>query len=87
MLDPLEIRRKRLRFRSWHRGTKETDLILGRFANHHVDELDEADLDLFEELLERNDPEIFDWVTGREPVPPEMDNRIMRLLLSFTAAA
>ena len=86
MLDPLEIRRKRLRFRSWHRGTKETDFILGRFANRHVDELDEPDLDLFELLLERNDPEIFDWVTGREPIPPEMDNRVTRMLVSFTAS-
>ena len=86
MLDPLEARRKRLRFRSWHRGTKETDLILGRFANRHVDEFEEADLALFEALLERSDPEIFDWVTGRTPVPAEMDNRVTRLLMSFTAS-
>lgn len=86
MLDPLETRRKRLRFRSWHRGTKETDLILGRFANRHVDELSEVDLDLFEHLLEQNDLEIFDWVTGRVEIPPEMDNSVTRLLLSFTAS-
>ena len=86
MADPLEIRRKRLRFRSWHRGTKEADLILGRFANLHLDEFGEADLDLYEELLEQNDPEIFEWVSGRAPLPPEMDNRVTRLLVSFTAS-
>ena len=86
MADPLEIRRKRLRFRSWHRGTKEADLILGRFANLHVDELDEAELALFEDLLERSDPEIFDWASGRVPIPPEIDNPVTRRLVSFTAS-
>lgn len=86
MADSLEHRRKRLRFRSWHRGMKETDFILGRFANTHVDEFEAADLDLFEALLEQPDPEIFEWVSGRTPVPPALDNRVTRLLVSFTAA-
>lgn len=86
MADPIEIRRKRLRFRSWHRGTKEADVILGRFANLHLEEFDAADLDLFEQLLERSDPEIFDWASGRVPLPPELDNRVTRLLVSFTAS-
>jgi antitoxin CptB len=85
--DPLAIRRKRLHFRSWHRGMKESDLILGRFANRHLEEFGEADLDLYEQLLEESDPEIFDWITGRVPLPPEMDNHVTRLLVSFTASA
>ena len=87
MPDPLETRRKRLRFRCWHRGTKEADLILGRFANLHLDELDEAGLDLLEALLEESDPEIFDWVSGRTPLPSELDNRVTRRLISFTSSA
>ena len=86
MADSLEHRRKRLRFRSWHRGMKETDFILGRFANTHVDEFDDGELDLFEQLLEQPDPEIFDWVSGRAPLPPDMDNRVTRLLVSYTAS-
>ncbi len=84
MVDPIEIRRKRLLFRSWHRGTKEADLILGRFAKRHLPEFDETDLALYELLLERNDPDIFDWVSGRAAIPPELDNRVTRLLVNFT---
>ena len=87
MLDPIEARRKRLRFRSWHRGTKETDLILGRFADRFVAGFDEAELDQFEALLERDDHEIFDWVSERAPVPPEAETRVTRLLRNFTANA
>jgi antitoxin CptB len=86
MLDPTEARRKRLKFRSWHRGIKETDLILGRFADKFVDGFDAEELDQFEALLDESDPEIFDWVSGRAPVPPEIENRVTRLLRNFTAS-
>ena len=65
-----EIRRKRLSFRSWHRGTREADLILGRFADAHLAGFDEAQLDRYEALLDCPDPDIFDWVSGRAPPTP-----------------
>jgi antitoxin CptB len=79
-----EIRRRRLLFRSWHRGTREADLILGRFADEHLAGFDGAQLDRYEALLDCPDPDIFDWVSGRAPPPPEHDHDVMRLLLSFS---
>ncbi|MCI0430563.1 MAG: succinate dehydrogenase assembly factor 2 [Rhodospirillales bacterium] len=78
--DSIEIRRKRLRFRAWHRGTRETDLLFGSFADRHLAVLEEVQLDRFERLLENSDPELYAWVTGQEPVPPEHDHDVMALL-------
>ena len=60
-----DTRRKRLRYRSWHRGWKETDLILGRFADENIDKLDEATLEAYESLLDENDADIWDWLVGK----------------------
>jgi antitoxin CptB len=57
---------KRLRYRSWHRGCKETDLILGRFADSVLDNLSPASLEIYEKLLNENDADIWDWVRGKE---------------------
>jgi len=84
MTDPtLDLRRKRLRFRSWHRGTRELDLLLGRFAEAHLDALTAEQLDRYAALLENGDPEIYDWLTGRAAVPPAQDHDVMRLLQRF----
>lgn len=80
---PPDPRRKRLLFRSWHRGTREADLILGSFAEQHLAGFDEAQLDRYEALLEMPDPDLFDWITGRAPPPPECDHDVTRLLLAF----
>lgn len=86
MADVLAARRKRLRFLSRRRGTKESDLILGGFADRHVDDLSAAQIDRFEALLDCNDPDLMAWVTGAEPVPPEHDHDVMDLLLDFKNA-
>lgn len=78
-----EIRRKRLLFRSWHRGTREADLLLGSFAEQHLGELTEAQLARYEALLEHGDGDLLDWITGRVPPPPEHDSDVLRLLLNF----
>ncbi len=75
-----DIRRKRLLFRSWHRGTKETDLLLGSFAERHLAGMSEAQLDRYEALLAENDAALFDWITGRASPPPEHDGEVLRLL-------
>ena len=79
-----DFRRKRLSFRSWHRGTRESDLILGRFADAHLAGFDDGQLDLYEALLDCADADLFDWITGRASPPPEHDHDVTRLLLSFT---
>lgn len=78
-----EIRRKRLLFRSWHRGTREADLILGSFAEAYLAGFDAARLDQYEALLECPDAELFDWIAGRLAPPPEHDTEVTRLLLAF----
>lgn len=78
-----DIRRKRLLFRSWHRGTREADLILGSFAEAHLAGFDAARLEQYEVLLECSDGELFDWISGRSAPPPEYDTEVTRLLLAF----
>lgn len=81
-----DIRRKRLLFRSWHRGTRESDLILGRFAEAHLARFDGAQLDRYEKLLECADADLYDWITGRAAPPPAHDHDVTRLLLAFRCA-
>jgi antitoxin CptB len=76
-------RRKRLLFRSWHRGTREADLILGSFADQHLAGFDEAQLDRYEALLAVPDPDLFDWMGGRVLPPPDHDHDVTRMLLAF----
>ena len=83
MTDGLDIRRKRLLFRSWRRGTRESDLLLGSFAERHVGAWGAAELDRYEALLEASDADIFDWIAGRVAPPPEQDSDILRLLVNF----
>ncbi len=83
MTDTPDIRRKRLLFRSWHRGTKETDLLVGSFAEQHLAAFSEAELDRYEALLDNDDGDLFDWITGRAPAPPECDGDILSLLRNF----
>lgn len=81
--ESLENRRKRLRFRSWHRGMREMDLLMGSYADAHINSFDNDQLDRYEVLLELSDPDLYNWMTGREPVPAEHDNDVMRLLMDF----
>lgn len=81
--DNISIKRKRLTFRSWHRGTREIDLMLGRFADECLPGFDEAQLALYDSFLSNSDPDIFNWISGAEPVPVEEDNAVVRRLLAF----
>lgn len=93
MREPLYIRRslmthedtrlKRLRFRSWRRGFREADLILGPFADKYGPLLTPAQLDELERVLEAPDTDLYNWIIEREPTPPEMDGEIMRMLKAF----
>jgi len=78
--ETLEVLRRKLRFRTWHRGTCEADLLIGAFADQCLTEFGAEELRQFERLLEEDDPVIDDWITGRQLVPKEHDNRVMALL-------
>jgi antitoxin CptB len=83
LTEPIDIRRKRLRFRSWHRGTREADLVLGRFADRYLPGFDTAQLDAYERLLEQEDPDLWDWLIGATAPPPAHDTDVLRLLQGF----
>jgi len=79
MTETRETRIKRLRMRSWRRGIKEMDLILGGFADAELAGLDEATLDAYEGLLEENDWDLYYWVTGAREAPGPFAPLIRRL--------
>jgi antitoxin CptB len=82
-LDELDIRRRRLHFRVWHRGMREVDLLLGRFADATIADLDESELASFEALLAIPDPQVLAWVTGEMEVPMEANSPLLRRILAF----
>jgi antitoxin CptB len=79
----LDRRRRRLLFRSWHRGIVEMDLVLGRFADAEIGQWSEAELDDYERLLEIPDQPLFAWVSGAEAVPADHDTPMFRALRAF----
>ena len=81
--DQLNIERKRLKFRSWHRGTREMDLLLGRFADGRLGALDAGALRAYAALLEQPDPDIYDWVCGRGECPDGPLRPIVAALTEF----
>lgn len=78
-----DTRLKRLKFRAWHRGFREADLILGPFADTHGPNLTPELLDAFEALLEQPDQDLYEWIVERTPTPPEHDGEIMRMIKQF----
>ena len=83
----LDARRKRLLFRCWHRGTKELDLIIGRFADAHLTDLTDADLDQLERILEVPDPELYAAFMGEAATPPDAAGTVFDRIKSFGAAS
>lgn len=73
----LDSRRRKLLFRSWHRGIREMDLILGGFADAEIAALTSDELDQYERLLEIQDADLLAWVTGTKPVPVAFDTALM----------
>jgi antitoxin CptB len=83
MTEPLDIRRKRLLFRSWHRGTKEADLLLGSFAERHLPGFTPEQVDRYEALLGADDADLLAWIAGRVTPPTERESDVLCLLLGF----
>lgn len=85
-VESIENWRKRLTFRAWHRGTREMDLLIGSFAEKYINGFDEADLAIFEEILINNDPDVYDWIIGRQNAPADLKSRVLDLLLDHQFA-
>jgi len=75
-------RLRRLRFRAWHRGMQEVDLVLGRFVDAEGGRLSDRELDDFEALLSVPDREVLAWATGEADVPAEADTPLLRRILA-----
>lgn len=83
----LEVRRKRLLFRGGHRGTKENDILIGRFMDKHLASLDKEQLERFEHLLnDVPDVDFFKWATHKEPAPAEYDTDVLHMIQSLSNA-
>ena len=82
--DQLEARRRKLLFRSWRRGMREVDLIMGRFADAAIAQLTENELSELEQLLEVPDRELLAWVTYEAEVPANFDTALFRRLREFS---
>lgn len=74
---------KRLKYRSFYTGTKETDLILGNFAEKYLDTLELEQLDDYEELLKIEDPRLYKWITGMEVAPTTFQTTVLELIKEF----
>ena len=83
MTDDLDKQRKRLQFRSIRRGTKESDLVIGAFAEANLSQMNARQLDQFEALLERNDPDVLSWIIGLADPPTEFDNEVLDAFRNF----
>jgi antitoxin CptB len=79
----LDERRRKLLFRAWRRGVREMDLIVGRFADAHIDKFDGAGLDDFERLIEAPNSDLYAWVTGAEAAPAPHDTAVLATLIAF----
>jgi antitoxin CptB len=86
-LEDIETKRKRLVYRSWHRGTREMDLLMGSFADLHIGGFDPAQLAAYDEILHHSDPDLYNWITGMEPVPANWLNPVMELLIAHSFPA
>eukprot|EP01037_Dinobryon_pediforme_P009715 gene9715-9780_t len=75
-LTPVQTRRRRLLFRATHRGTHETDLLIGGFVAPRIDTMSEPDMDALEEVMELPDADLADWLTGRLPIPDHQMSEI-----------
>lgn len=83
----LDARRRRILFRSWHRGMREMDLVLGRFADAEIVSLASSELDDYELLLEAPDLDVFNWLTGEAATPRLYDTPVLRKIRAFHSHA
>ncbi|WP_274629075.1 succinate dehydrogenase assembly factor 2 [Arvimicrobium flavum] len=84
--DGLDIRRRKVLFRSWHRGMRELDLVLGTFADATIDGLTDAEIDQYEHLLDIPDTDLLAWVTGERQIPAEHNTPLFERILAFRRA-
>ncbi len=84
MSDPApDIRLKKLKFRAWHRGFREADLILGPFADQNLAGMDQDQLDAFETLIDQPDHDLYGWIVGQAEAPEAFAGEMLERLRRF----
>lgn len=83
--DGLDARRRKVLFRAWHRGTREVELLTGRFADAQIGELSEAEMDDFEQLIEVPERDLIGWITGKLDLPENYDTSVWHRMMAFHA--
>ena len=78
----LNIRKKRLKFRCWHRGSREADLLLGTFADRYLEDMGPTDVVKLENIVDCDDQVIWDWLTGVAEVPKGISQKMIHNLQS-----
>ena len=81
--DGLDLRRRKLLFHAWHRGMREMDLIVGRFADHTINALSDDELTEFERLIEVPDRDLLAWIIGQREIPADQDTPMFRRVRDF----
>lgn len=75
-----ETRMKRLRFRAWHRGTREADYMIGGFFDRYSTDWGDAEIQWYEALLDQEDVDIMAWAIGTAACPPEFQGPLMQAM-------
>jgi antitoxin CptB len=79
----MDVKRKKLRYLSWHRGTKESDMIFGNFADTHLAEMDASALTDYENLMNTTDAELMDWVVQGVVPPKKYATELLQNIIRF----
>ena len=83
MSDKIDLRRRRIHFRAWHRGTREADMLIGGFSDRFLAEWTDAELDWFEDLLTEQDVDIIAWAFGRGEPPARFAGPLLDELMKL----
>jgi antitoxin CptB len=85
LLNNRDIYLKQLIYRSWHRGCKETDILLGDFAKAQLAGLSDRDLQDYEKILEASDNDVYEWIAAKSPVPSYVNAGLIKKIQTFHA--
>jgi antitoxin CptB len=75
--------KKKLLYRSNHRGCKETDDLLGEFANKVLDSLSPIEIQEYEKIVAADDADLYNWICGKEVLPTHLDASLMQKIINF----
>ena len=81
--DGLSARQKRILYRAWHRGTREMDLLMGRYTEAAIDTMSDAEMSEMEILIDLTDRDLLSWIVESEPVPDAYDFGVFRAMKAF----